>query len=243
MNKYKTLHIWMFIPMIIMQLGIFQDYWGDFTENSWSVHVHYFTGTIWYLYLILQPYFATHQQMSRHRTNGIIGMFLAGGVCITALSMMHRDLVNAQTALEKADQFGPFKPWFFLGIAAVEIVMMTGFGFAVIKGIIHRKQLENHAWWLISTVFIIMMPALGRGVQNVYVAIYIKQWPQVDIMLPIYYSEIIIIVLLFLGAWKYKKLTHPATYLALAINLFNCLTEPLGKSELVQQFLKSVIKG
>jgi hypothetical protein len=170
-------------------------------------------------------------------------MFLAGGVCITALSTMHRDLENAQQVYEKAEQFGPFKPWFFLGIAAVEIVMMTAFGFAVIKSIIHRKQLEDHAWWLISTVFIIMMPALGRGVQNLYVAFYIKQWPQIDIMLPIYYAEIIIIALLFLGAWKYKKLTHPATYLALAVNLFNGLTEPLGKSELVQQFLKSVIKG
>ena len=29
MNKYKTLHIWMLIPMIIMQLGIFKDYWGN----------------------------------------------------------------------------------------------------------------------------------------------------------------------------------------------------------------------
>jgi len=243
MNKYKTLHIWMLIPMIIMQLGIFKDYWGDFSDNAWSVHIHYWTGTVWYLYLIIQPYFATHHQLSRHRTNGIIGMFIAGGVCITALSMMNRDIVNAQNALENADKFGPFQPWFFLGVAAIEIVMMTAFGFAVIKSIIHRKHLENHSWWLISTVFIIMMPALGRGIQNVYVEIHSKQWPNVNIMQPIYYSEIVIIVLLFLGALKYKKLTHPATYLALGVNLLNCLIEPLGKSESIQAFLKSIVKG
>ncbi|MDZ4072906.1 MAG: hypothetical protein U1C70_13855 [Sediminibacterium sp.] len=92
-------------------------------------------------------------------------MFTAGGVCLSALSMMNRDIVNAQTAFEKADAFGPFQPWFFLGVAAIEIVMMTAFGFAIIKSIIHRKQLEDHSWWLISTVFIIMMPALGRGIQ------------------------------------------------------------------------------
>lgn len=226
-----------------MQLGIFKDYWGDFTDNAWSVHIHYWTGTVWYLYLIIQPYFATHNQMDRHRTNGIIGMFMAGGVCLTALSMMNRDIVNAQNALAKADQFGPFQPWFFLGVAAIEIVMMTAFGFAVIKSIIHRKQLENHSWWIISTVFIIMMPALGRGTQNVYVGMHAKQWPDINIMQPIYYTEIIIIVMILLAALKYKKLTHPATYLAVGVNLLNCLIEPLGKSESIQAFLKSIVKG
>jgi len=229
--------------MVIMQLGIFKDYWGDFSDNAWSVHIHYWTGTVWYLYLIIQPYFATHGQIQRHRTNGIIGMFIAGGVCLTALSMMNRDMVNAQNALEQADKFGPFQPWFFLGVAAIEIVMMTAFGFAVIKSIIHRKQLENHSWWLISTVFIIMMPALGRGIQNVYVDMHSKEWPAINIMQPIYYSEIVIILLLFFGALKYKKLTHPATYLALGVNLLNCLIEPLGKSERIQAFLKSIVKG
>ena len=243
MNKYKTLHRWMLLPMAFMQLGIYKDYWGDFSDNAWSVHIHYWTGTVWYIYLIIQPYFATHGQMSRHRTNGIIGMFLAGGVCITALSMMHRDIVTAQNSLASPQQFGPFQPWFFFGVAAVEIVMMTAFGFAVIKSIIHRKEIENHAWWLIATVFMIMMPALGRGIQNVYVAMHAKDFPNINIMFPVYLSQILIIGMLMLGAWKYNKLKHPATYLALGVNLFIFLLEPIGRNENIQLFLKSVIKG
>ena len=233
----------MLLPMIVMQLGIFKDYWGDFSDNAWSVHIHYLTGTIWYFYLIIQPYFATHGKMARHRTNGIIGMFLAGGVCLTALSMMNRDMVTAQQTLEFPDRFGPFQPWFFFGVAAVEIVMITAFGFAIIKSIIHRKQIENHAWWLISTVFIIMMPALGRGIQNVYIGMNIKDWPKINIMLPLYYTQAIIIGMLLFGAWKYGKLKHPATYLALGINLFILLLEPIGKSASVQLFLKTIVKG
>jgi hypothetical protein len=243
MNKYTTLYKWMIIPMVFMQLGIFRDYWGDFTDNAWSVHVHYWTGTVWYLYLIIQPYFATHGQMARHRTNGIIGMFLAGGVCLTAFSMMNRDIVTTQKALEMPDRFGPFQPWFFFGVAAVEIVMMTAFGYAVIKSIIHRKQLEDHAWWLITTVFIIMMPALGRGIQTVYIGIYSAAWPNISIMVPLYITQVLIMAMLLLGAWKYQKLKHPATYLALGINLFIFLLEPIGRSATVQQFLKAVIKG
>lgn len=233
----------MIIPMVIMQLGIFMDYWGDFSENAWSVHIHYWTGTLWYIYLIIQPYFVTHGQIERHRTNGIIGMFLAGGVCLTALSMMHRDIVTAEKALESPDRFGPFQPWFFYGVAAVEIVMMVAFGFAIIKSILHRKEIENHSWWLISSVFMIMMPALGRGVQNIWILINLKDMPSVDIILPLYVTQGIIIGMLLLGARKFGTLKHPATFLALAVNLFILLLEPLGRSENVQTFLRSVVKG
>lgn len=243
MDKYKNLHKWMILPMIFMQFGIFKDYWGDFTDNAWSVHIHYWTGTVWYLYLIIQPYYATHGKMDKHRTNGIIGMFLAGGVGLTALSMMHRDIVTTQNALEMPDRFGPFQPWFFFGVAAVEIVMILAFGYAVIKSILYRKQLEHHSWWLISTVFIIMMPALGRGIQGLYVGLNIEQWPDIDIMMPLYVTEMLIVVMVLLAAWKYDKLKHPATYLAVGINLFNCFLEPLGKSETVQLFLETIIKG
>jgi len=243
LNRYKSLYLWMFIPMIFMQLGIFRDYWGDFTDNAWSVHIHYITGTIWYIFLIIQPYFATHGQLPRHRTNGIIGMFLAGGVALTALSMMHRDIVTTERSLTNPEQFGPFQPWFFFGVAAVEIVMITAFGLAVINSIIHRTETENHAWWLISTVFLIMMPALGRGIQNVYVGLNIDSWPDIDIMLPIYFTQFLIISMLLLGAWKYEKLKHPATFLAVGVNLFVLLLEPLGRSESVQEFLKMIIKG
>lgn len=229
--------------MIFMQLGIFKDYWGDFSDNAWSVHIHYWTGTIWYLYLILQPYYATHGQISRHRTNGIIGMFIAGGVCLTALSMMNRDIVTTEKALALPERFGPFQQWFFFGVAAVEIVMMTAFAFAIIKSIIHRKDIENHAWWLITTVFLIMMPALGRGIQGVYIGIHMKEWPNINIMTPIYYTQILIIGMLLLGAWKYEKLKHPATWLAVGVNLFIFLLEPLGRSEAMQTFLKALIKG
>ena len=243
MKKYQNLFKWMIIPMLLMQLGIFMDYWGDFFENAWSVHIHYWTGTIWYLYLIIQPYFATHKMMDKHRTNGIIGMFLAGGVCITAFSMMHRDMITVQNVRDMPDKFGPFEPWFFFGVAAVEIPMILAFGYAVLKSIINRKRLEDHAWWLISTVFLIMMPALARGIQRFYVRIYFDDWPNINIMTPIYFTQFIILCLVLLAAWKYKKLGHPATILALVVNIYICFLEPLGRWDVTQNFLETVIKG
>ena len=83
LDRYNDLYLWMIIPMAIMQIGIFHDYWGDLTENAWAVHIHYWTATLWYLFLIVQPYFAAKRQFERHRTYGIIGFFLAGGVALT----------------------------------------------------------------------------------------------------------------------------------------------------------------
>ena len=241
MNKYKDLWKWMIIPMVIMQLGIFMDYWGDFSENAFSVHIHYWTGTAWYAFLIFQPYLVTHGQIERHRTLGIIGMFLAGGVCLTALSMLHRDIASADLSIVQRARFGPFEDWFFLGVAAIEIVMMVAFGYAVIMSIIHRKEIENHSWWLISTVFLIMMPALGRGTQFVWIGLNIQQMPNVDIMFPLYIAQAVILGLILAAAWKFGTLRHPATYLAVAVNVFVLFLEPIGRSAGVQAFLRAVI--
>ena len=87
------------------------------------------------------------------------------------------------------------------------------------------------------------MPALGRGIQNVYVDMHTKEFSSINIILPIYFTQILIIGMLLFGAWKYGKLKHPATYLALGVNLFIFLLEPIGRSEYIQMFLKALIKG
>ena len=84
---------------------------------------------------------------------------------------------------------------------------------------------------------------LGRGVQNVHIAMNREQWPNIDIMTSLYFSEGLIIGMLLLGAWKYGKLKHPATWLAVAVNVFNLFIEPIGSSEVMQSCLKALIKG
>ena len=242
MERYKNLWKWMFLPMIIMQLGIFRDYWGDFSDNPWSVHIHYWTGTAWYLYLIIQPYYATHGQLERHRTNGIIGIFLAGGVALTALSMMHGDILTIERSMANPERFGPFKPWFFYGVMAIEIPMILAFAFAVIQAILKRKQLHDHAWWLVSTVFIIMFPALGRGFGFVQIITNLDIWPNFKIMNSQYLALSVIILLTLLAALKYRKLKHPATWLAVGINIYALFLEPLGKSNIVQSLMNTIVK-
>jgi hypothetical protein len=88
-----------------------------------------------------------------------------------------------------------------------------------------------------------MMPALARGLQNVYVDMNEQHWPAIDIMNPVYLCQFLIIAMILLAAWKFGKLRHSATWLAVGVNIVNLFLEPLGRSEWIQQFLKSVVQG
>jgi len=119
--------------------------------------------------------------------------------------------------------------------------MMSAFIIAVVQAIRHRRSLQDHAWWLISTVFIIMMPALGRGIQFLWPIIFGKNDPGL-VLSPLYLATAIIIALLIWAGRRYGRLNHPATWLALGVNLFNLLIEPLGRWESLQSLLRALIK-
>lgn len=158
MERYKRVWPWMIIPLIVMQMTIFVDYWGDFASNTWAVHVHYWLATVWYLFLISQPWLFAKGNIATHRTWGIIGIFIAGGFAFTSISQLNRDLVYADYVSENPGGIGPFEAWFFMGIAMVEIILITGFIVAVLMAILQRRSLEDHAWWMMSTVFIVSSP-------------------------------------------------------------------------------------
>ncbi|MEN1729512.1 MAG: hypothetical protein AAGJ52_13835, partial [Pseudomonadota bacterium] len=242
MATYKTLYLWMLLPLVLMQAGIFVDYWRELGQNSWTIHVHYWTATLWYLYLIVQPYWATHGRMDWHRTNGLIGMFLAGGMGITSFSMLNGDIRLVQRATEDPERFGPFSPDFFYGIAFGELVMVLVFMMAIIMGILRRKDWENHAWWMTSTAFIIMMPALGRGIQNLWIGLHIEQWPNIDVLTPIVLTQFLIVSLTLTAAWKYGQLKHPATWWAVFVNSNVVLAFEIGKVEWIQSALSALIR-
>lgn len=244
MDKYKTLWLWMIIPLIVMQASIFVDYWGDFSSNTWAVHVHYWVASAWYLLLISQPWLFAQGKMQAHRTYGIFGIGLAGGFAFTSVSQLNRDIGYADFVLANPSAIGPFDAWFFMGIMYAEIILISAFIAAVIMAVIKRKTLQDHAWWLVSTVFIVMFPAMGRGLQALFIAVYGFD-PAIDIVVmpPIYIGQVIIIAMTLCAAAYLKVLRHPATYLAVAANLAVFLMEPLGRSEFLDALARTLIKA
>jgi len=244
LERYKSIWLWMAIPLIAMQATIFVDYWGDFARNTWAVHVHYWIATAWYILLISQPWLFSRGKMDAHRTWGIFGIGIAGAFAFTSISQLNRDIVYADFVIANPGAIGPFDPWFFMGIMFAEIILISAFIGAIIMAVIDRKSIQDHAWWLVSTVFIVMFPAMGRGLQALFIAIYGFD-PNIDIvvMVPIYVGQVLIIMMTIGVAAYLKVFRHPATYLAVSANLAVFLMEPLGRSQFLQDLARSIIKA
>ncbi|MEM7704547.1 MAG: hypothetical protein AAF358_03285 [Pseudomonadota bacterium] len=242
MHRYKTLWIWMIVPMIIIQAGIFVDYWGEFSRNRWAVHVHYWNATMWYALLVSQPWLFAKGKMDAHRTIGMLGLLLAGAMVLLSIGQLDRDVYYANRARDSDGQLGPFTEWFFFQVLMIEIVLIFAFSVAVVMAVIKRRSPEDHAWWLVSTAFLLMMPALGRGLQGVWIAIH-GFGPQLTSVLttPIYLCQVIIISMTLVAASMLGKLRHPATLLAVCANATMFVMEPIARSPAAQAFWRAVI--
>ncbi|MEO9485619.1 MAG: hypothetical protein ABJG47_19330 [Ekhidna sp.] len=233
MDKFKNLHLWMIIPFVLMQSGFIDSYWMTWTSEDWSTHIHAFSAMFWYILLMIQPYLATHGNIQAHRTWGMIGFFVAGAAVFSAISFLWQDVHFGDIG-----GFGePFTADFFYGIVLVELMMMTAFAVAVIMAIVHRKRTDDHALWLISTIFYIMMPGLGRGLEFLMFTFY---GPYALLALSIC-SVMIIVTLLIIG-WRFKKITHPAILLGIAVNIPTFFVYWIGQQawyvEWIQEFMK-----
>ena len=96
--------------------------------------------------------------------------------------------------------------------------------------------MHDHAIWLVTTVFYIMMPGLGRGM---YIAV--EKWHGPDNFLALNISSVIIIVALLILAWRWKKLTHPAVLLGVGVNIPTFFVYWLGQQQWYIDWIKNLM--
>ncbi len=237
MERYSELHRWMIALFFVIQVSIYKYYWPKFGTTTWEFHIHYWLVTAWYLLLIIQPYLISISKIQKHRTIGILGFLLAGGVIFTGFSLLDVPLKLAG----KLSATGGGPPLsFYYGTLIVEFLLMVAFAYAVIRGILHRKNLAEHSWWLIASAFYMMMPAVGRGLILFWRGILPPE--KFHPMIVFITGELIYIPLFLLFAYKFGKIKHQATYIGLLLVIVRFLRIPLGASETIQEILKAMIR-
>lgn len=237
MDKYKNLYLWMLIPFVVAQVGIFNYYWPKFAEVTWEIHFHYWLVSLWYLLVILQPYLVSNGLLKSHRTVGIFGFMLAGGAIVSGLIILDIPL----KLVHNLDASRPGPPAaFYYGTLVIEFVLMLAFAFAITQSILKRHQKEEHAYWLICSVFYMIAPALGRGM----IVLWRELLPPEKFtpLFPLVSTELIYLALFLLFANKFGRVKHLATYIGLALIGVRLLRLPIGNSIHVQEFLHAVIK-
>jgi hypothetical protein len=158
-------------------------------------------------------------------------------VLFTGLSLLDIPLKLADSLSTK--KAGP-PVAFYYGTLIIEFVSIMAFAYALIKGIIHRKNIQEHSWWLIASAFYMMSPALGRGM--------ILFWRKIlapENFKPMYVfvsSELIYLLLFLFFAHRFGKFKHQATLIGLVLIVVRFLRIPMGSSETIQEFLRMLIK-
>jgi hypothetical protein len=223
--------------LLLIQICIFNYYWPSFSTKSWEFHIHYWLVSAWFVFLIIQPYLAVNGKIEKHRTYGIIGFLIAGGAIFTGFSLLDYPLRLIENMT--LDRPGP-PVAFYYGTLIVEFLLMVAFTYAILKGIIHRKNLKEHSWWLIASAFYMMMPAVGRGMIVFWRATLPPE--KLNPLLITLSAEFIYIPMFLLFAHKFGKIKHQATLIGFLLVVVRVLRFPMGSSETVQEFLKLVIQ-
>ena len=89
--------------------------------------------------------------MNLHRQLGIISVFIAGGVVFSAMQIIPNNLT-----LEKVSEHLRYSFVF------ADFIFLIGFSYSVIMAVINKSDIDLHARYLFSTIFWVMLPALGR---------------------------------------------------------------------------------
>jgi hypothetical protein len=150
LKNYKNTHRWLIIPFVVILLGFAPSYWLKLGDAPFRQHLHGLTATLWFIVLMMQPYLVTHGKARQHRLYGMFALFVAGGVAFSAAGTIPYNFLGSLPDTGK------------YGLSFIDVIVVTGFSVAVLMAMRHAKNIDDHAKWMISTVFWAVMPGLFR---------------------------------------------------------------------------------
>ena len=220
--RYRKAHLWLLIPLVIVVLGFVRSYYLKFPDVPWAHHLHLVTATGWYLLVVAQPWLATHGHLERHRRWGVFGIFLAGMVVASALVGLTGNIENAG----RADMPPIVSDTFFYGVTFADLVTIIGFSVAVVMAVLQRRQVHDHAAWMISSVLWVLFPALVRLM--VLPVGLVLGFEGLSFIKVIYITVPLLLVVMAYLLLRFRF--HPAMVWVFIGNLSFLLVEPVGNS-------------
>jgi len=155
---YSRAHRWLVIPIIVILVAFWPFYFSTITTEPFAYHVHIWLAIAWYMLMVTQPYLATHGRIKDHRLWGMLGLIIAGGFIASGLL-----ITPVNVFLGASDGGIPgVSGAFFYGITLTETLTMVGFAVSVAMAIIKARKPDEHAIWMLGTVFFGFMPAWLR---------------------------------------------------------------------------------
>lgn len=149
---YKNAYLYFILAMLVTIVAFIPSYFTRLRETDTSHHFHGITATLWLLLFIVQPLLYRKVLMKWHRSIGKFSLLLAPLIVVGGLTMIHRML------LAKAN-YPPQLPY---QLAFIDFFTLALFILFFVLAIVHRKNIQLHARYMVCTVLPPLIPALTR---------------------------------------------------------------------------------
>ncbi len=222
------------LPIVVIFVAFTPLYFATITTEPWAYHLHAWSAIAWYVLMITQPYLASRRRLRDHRKWGMAGLLVAGAFIATGLTITPTNVYFGMIG-----GFPPVFPGeFFYGLVFTETLAMLGFAVSVSMAIIKSKVADEHATWMLGTVFFGFMPAWLRLSMFPAFAFDIEMSTTTALMISI---PIFVAVILCVGH-RIGKLTHPMILASAGVTVLMIFTSYIGGLEWYQEFVTNLMK-
>ncbi len=149
---YGKAYLYFILAELVTVVGFFPSYFQRLTMTDSAHHLHGITATLWMLLLIIQPLLYRNRKIQWHRRIGKVSFVLVPLIIVSGLNMVHLMLVGK-------DNYPPIIPY---QLAFIDFVTLLQFLLFYLLAIVHRKNLQLHARYMVCTVLGPLIPALTR---------------------------------------------------------------------------------
>ncbi|MGD8379458.1 MAG: hypothetical protein PVJ40_10570 [Gammaproteobacteria bacterium] len=212
-GMYRNAHRYVLSLFIIVFAGFFKTYFSRLPSADLAHHLHAATAIAWMVLVVLQSYFITHGRTGWHRTFAKLSFVILPMLLITGLVMVYDILTRSPLTPGNSNSLFAFADFSSLLYLLILFAM----------GIAYRRDVRQHQRFMISTVFVLFPPALGR----VFLFYVPLDWTVPLVLAAIYLFSLAIVVVLIVRDWLDEKTLYFAYGFSFAYFLVAASISPL----------------
>jgi hypothetical protein len=149
---YKNAYLYFILAALVTVVAFIPSYFIRLKQTDAGHHFHGITATLWMLLLIMQHFLYRKKLMTWHRSIGKISFLLVPLIVVGGLNMVHRMMIAKAS-------YPPQVPY---QLAFIDFFTLAIFILFFALAMVHRKNVQLHARYMVCTVLGPLIPALTR---------------------------------------------------------------------------------
>jgi len=153
---YPRAYLVLIIVIVLTVVAFWPGYFSRLGTTSILVHVHGLSASLWLLMLTTQSWLAHQRHLELHRRIGLISPLLVTVFIIGGLTMLKAMSIRTHSSEPNLMHV------YGSGLALIDVIAVTGFAWLYHGALRHRRHVQFHARYMLSTIILLLAPVLTR---------------------------------------------------------------------------------